>query len=171
MKQQFFIFFLMLFFSACVEEEDLTIGGMQPAYISYDDLLHFDQLPPQPIVNAGKLMIYNNYLFLNEINKGVHVIDISDTLNPQKIYFLDIPGNKDIVAQNSLLYADNGPHLLTLDISNINQVTLVSRQMNAFHPSEYFPPDYAGYFECADYSKGWLISWHTAVLTNPACKK
>ncbi|MBK8845763.1 MAG: hypothetical protein IPO27_04020 [Bacteroidetes bacterium] len=57
-----------------------------------------------------------------ENNRGVHIIDMADTANPIKIWFLSIPANKDISIQNNKLYADNGPDLLVLDISNINDV-------------------------------------------------
>ena len=134
-------------------------------------MLIYQQLPPQPIVNAGKVLLYNNYLFLGEVNKGIHVIDVSDTLHPQKLSFLKIPGNKDLTAQSNRLFADNGPHLVILDISNIHQITLVNRQLQVFRPSEFYPQDYTGYFECADYEKGWVVSWESVMLDNPQCKK
>jgi hypothetical protein len=164
------LFICLVFFSACVDE-DIRVSGMRPNYISYDDLLVFEQLPPQPIVNAGKVLLYKQYLFLGEVNEGIHVIDVSDTLNPQKLSFLKIPGNKDLTAQNDRLYADNGPHLLILDISDIHQIKIVNREKNVFKASEFFPPDYTGDFECADYEIGWVVSWQTATLDNPQCKK
>ncbi len=157
-------------FAGCNNKQDTEVEGMKPVYISSYELLQYQQVPPQPIVKAGKIMLYNNYLFLGEINKGIHVIDISDTLNPLKIWFLKIPGNKDIVAQNNRLYADNGPHLLTLNISDINHITLVERQLNIFQPSETYPLDYDGYFECFDETKGWLIEWQKTLIENPQCK-
>lgn len=130
------------------------------------------QTAPQPIINSGKSLLYHHYLFLSENNKGIHIIDISDTLHPVKISFLQIYGNKDMSAQNNRLYADNGPDLLVLDISDINQVKQVQRIKNSFLPSEYAPADYTGYFECADYSGNrWLIDWEETTLLNPKCKK
>jgi len=157
--------------SCCSDDNEPQISGMKPVYISYNELMHFSQLPPQPIINAGKIMVYNNYLFLGEVNKGIHIIDISDTLNPVKVSFLNIPGNKDLSAQNNRLYADNGPHFLVLDITNINSVTLVQRMLNYFQPSEYFPANYSGRFECADYSTGWLVDWSEELLDDPKCNR
>jgi hypothetical protein len=116
-------------------------------------------------------MVYSNFLFLGEVNKGIHIIDISDTLNPVKLSFLKIPGNKDASAQNDRLYADNGPHFLILNIENINNVTLVQRKMDYFQPSEFFPPNYSGRFECADYSKGWLVEWKQEMLEEVRCNR
>jgi len=159
----------IVFSSCCKIETGQDVNGLKPDYVGYEELLQFEQLPPQPIVRAGKIVVYNDFLFLGEVNKGIHIIDISDTLNPVKLSFLKIPSNKDNSAQNDRLYADNGPHFLILNIENINQVTLVSRKMYYFQPSEYFPSDYAGPFECADYSKGWILGWTEDLLKDPKC--
>jgi hypothetical protein len=165
------ILILLFLFASCNKKhDDFNVTGMKPTYISYNDLLQFEQQPPQPVLNAGQILLYHNYVFLGEINKGIHVIDMTDTIHPVNIYFLKIPGNKDEVAQNDRLYADNGPHLLTLDISDIHHITLIERAMNVFRPSEMYPLDYSGYFECVDESKGWVVDWEEASLDNPRCK-
>jgi len=165
------VLLLVLTLVSCVEPDEETpdVNGMQPIYIPYGELYRFSQQPPQPIVNAGKIMVYNQYLFLGEVNRGVHIIDISDTLNPYKVSFLSIPGCKDVAAQNNRLYTDNGPDLLILNIENINNVTLVQRKKDYFQPSEYFPSDYSGPFECVDYSLGWVGGWRQTMLNEPKC--
>jgi len=150
--------------------EDVNVIGMKPEYISSDELLQFEQQPSQPIEKAGKIMLYQSYVFLGEINKGIHIIDMSDTANPVNLSFLKIPGNKDLVAQDDRLYADNGPHLLTLNISDIQHITLVQRSMNVFRLSELYPAEYSGYFECVDETKGWISGWNEAHLADPKCK-
>lgn len=170
-KALFFASLLSLFLS-CGKETEYTTKGLKPVYINLAQLQNFQQIGPQPIQNSGKSLLYQQYLFLSENNKGIHIIDISDTLNPQKIYFLQIPGNKDMSAQNNLLYVDNGPDLLVLDISQISQVSIIKRIKNSFLPIEYSPADYTGYFECANYNDNqWLVGWQEAVLVNPTCKK
>jgi hypothetical protein len=162
---------LLVIFAACNKQhDDLHVTGMKPDYISYDALLEFEQQPSQAVVNAGEIHLYHNFVFLGEINKGIHVIDMTDTLNPINFSFLKIPGNKDFVTQNDRLYADNGPHLLTLDISDIHNVTLVERAMDVFNPAEMYPLEYSGYFECIDESKGWVVGWQESSLDNPKCK-
>src|SRR6188768_1249290 len=158
------IYALFLFASCNEKHDDFNVTGMKPEYISYDALLEFEQQPAQAVVHAGQILLYQNYVFLGEINKGIHIIDMTNTLNPVNIYFLKIPGNKDVVAQNDRLYADNGPHLLTLDISDIHHITLIERAMNVFRPSEVYPQEYSGYFECIDEKKGWVTGWHEASL-------
>jgi hypothetical protein len=166
-----FLIPIVIFFSACERSPGPEVAGKKPVYISYDQLYQLAQLPPQPVVNAGKIMVYQQYLFMGEINRGIHIIDISDTLNPQKISFLKIPGTKDHSAQNNRLYTDNGPDLLVFNIENINNIILVQRKQGYFMPSEYWPQDFSGYFECADYSKGWLIDWEDDMLEDPKCRR
>lgn len=157
---------------SCAKEIPSEFEGMKPYYMNRNDLRIVAQLPPQTIENAGKILWHNQYLFLVDLNKGIHVIDMRDTLQPQKISFLRIPGNKDVTSQNNRLYCDNGPDLLVFDISQINNIVLIERIQNVFQPSEFTPPDYNGYFECANYTnEQWLIGWRKEMITNPKCRK
>lgn len=160
---------ILLACMAC-EPEVVYVQGMKPTYTPYAALADYKQLGPQPIENSGKIVLYNSLLFMVENNRGVHIIDMVDTANPVKIWFLLIPANKDISIQNNKLYADNGPDLLVLDISNINDVKIVNRLKDTFKPSDFSPVAYQGLFECADYSKGWVTGWEMAEVTNPECR-
>jgi hypothetical protein len=74
--------------------------------------------PPQQVVNPGKIVLLGNYIFLNEVDKGIHVIDNSNPASPRNIAFIDIPGNMDLALKGNTLYADLYTDLVTLDISN-----------------------------------------------------
>jgi hypothetical protein len=73
---------------------------------------------PRAIHNPGKIVLLGNYIFLNEVDKGVHIIDNTNPAAPVNKYFIDIPGNIDIAAKGNILYADLYTDLVTLDISN-----------------------------------------------------
>ena len=62
--------------------------------------------------------MYGNYIFLNEVNKGVHIIDNSNPAKPSIKAFINIPGNVDIAVKGSTLYADLFADLVVVDISN-----------------------------------------------------
>ncbi|HEY0432781.1 MAG TPA: hypothetical protein VGC95_02840 [Chitinophagaceae bacterium] len=87
--------------------------------------------PSKAIQNPGKIYLYNNYIFLNELDKGVHIIDNSDPSNPVQKAFIEIPGNIDIAIKGSALYADLYTDLVTFDISDplnakvVNYIPLV----------------------------------------------
>ncbi|HRI23003.1 MAG TPA: hypothetical protein PLA68_18720, partial [Panacibacter sp.] len=72
----------------------------------------------QPIDHAGKIYIKDNYIYLNEVNRGIHIIDNSNNSHPVQVAFLSIPGNLDIAIKGNTLYADMYTDLLALDISN-----------------------------------------------------
>ncbi len=79
---------------------------------------------PRQIENAGKIYIKGRYIFLNEIDKGIHIIDNSNPASPVNVSFIDIPGNVDLAVKGNTLYADLYTDLVTIDISDpINIVT------------------------------------------------
>lgn len=73
---------------------------------------------PRAIANPGKLVVLDNFIFLNEVDKGIHIIDNSNPSNPVNKYFIDVPGNIDIAVKGNTLYADLYTDLVALDISN-----------------------------------------------------
>ena len=78
----------------------------------------------EQLVQPGKLFIKGNYVFLNELNKGVHIIDYSNPAAPKNISFINIPGNVDLAVRGNFLYADCYTDLVTIDISNPANVNL-----------------------------------------------
>ncbi|UJH66332.1 LVIVD repeat-containing protein [Allomuricauda sp. SCSIO 65647] len=80
---------------------------------------------PLPIDESGKMYAYKDYIFVNDKYKGVHVIDNSSPENPQKVSFIKIAGNVDISIKDDYLYADSLTDLVVLDISDVNNVTIV----------------------------------------------
>ncbi|TDH27962.1 hypothetical protein EXU57_05720 [Segetibacter sp. 3557_3] len=72
----------------------------------------------------GKLFVFGNYIFLNEVDKGIHIIDNSNPAAPVNKYFIDIPGNMDLAVKGNTLYADLYTDMVTLDISNPQQVVV-----------------------------------------------
>jgi hypothetical protein len=76
------------------------------------------------ISNPGKIYMYGNFIFLNEVNKGVHVIDNSNPASPVIRSFINIPGNVDIAVKGSTLYADLFTDLVVVDIADPLNATL-----------------------------------------------
>lgn len=106
-------------------------------------------LPARALHNTGKIYLYGRYLFINERYEGVHVIDNQNPALPRIISFIRIPGNVDIAVKGNLLYADNGPDLVTIDITNPAAAQVQGRVRDAFRelpmpetapmPTECFP--------------------------------
>ena len=96
-----------------------TYSIFEPIYKSKSDVLaDIKSSTPVSISNPGKIYMYGNYIFLNEVNKGVHVIDNSNPASPVIKAFINIPGNVDIAVKGSVLYADLFTDLVVVDISN-----------------------------------------------------
>lgn len=163
---------LLLAWSACILETEETnnVSGLQPIYVSPIEARHIYAGPPRDIVKLGKIYTKPPFIYLNESGMGVHVVDNSNPSNPQRVGFIHIPGNQDIAIKNNYLYADNVGDLVTLDISNLNNIVEVNRIAKLYPLTQSaYPLDYNGYFECVDSTKGVVIGWIPATLENPKC--
>lgn len=86
----------------------------------------------------GKLFVVGKYIFLNEVNKGIHIINNSNPAAPVNAGFIDIPGNIDITVKGNTLYADLYSDLVTLDISNPLNVVKKKIIDNVFPHRRYY---------------------------------
>jgi hypothetical protein len=75
-------------------------------------------ISPEDISTPGKLFLRGNYVFLNEVDKGIHIIDFSNPASPKNIAFLRIPGCQDMAVRGNFLYADCYTDLVTVDITD-----------------------------------------------------
>jgi len=84
------------------------------------------------IVQTGKIYIYQDYLFINEPRKGVHIFNNVDPSKPVAMAFLSIPGNVDLAVLDGKLYADSFTDLLTFDLENPASPKLLTRNKDVF---------------------------------------
>ncbi|MBC3757946.1 hypothetical protein H7U19_05995 [Hyunsoonleella sp. SJ7] len=122
-----------------------------------------DILPPQPIQTPGKIYAYSDYLFVNDINKGVHIIDNTNPKFPKAIKYLTIPGNEDISVKNNFLYADSATDLVVFDLSDINGIKMVERLEDVFERYNYNVPLEAEATDWAEfnYETDIIVGWTT----------
>ena len=73
---------------------------------------------PQPITSIGKMVLLGNYIFLNEPQKGIHIINNTNPERPINAAFITIPGNENLAIKDNMLYADCYTDLIAIDISN-----------------------------------------------------
>ena len=81
-----------------------------------------DVMEPIPIESSGKIYAYRDYIFVNDVNKGFHVIDNQNPSSPESIAFIKLEGNFDISIKDDNLYADSYGDLVIFDISDINNL-------------------------------------------------
>lgn len=87
---------------------------------------------PRAITEAGKIYTYGNYVFINDDQKGVHIIDNTDHRNPVKIKFLEIPLNTDIAIKDNMLFANSAMDLVVFDLTDMNNIKEEERMKNVF---------------------------------------
>jgi hypothetical protein len=133
------VVFFAFVFQGCVKDKVLhTYTIYTPVYQSKQEAYANIKLnPAQAIKNPGKIFLYGNYIFLNEIDKGVHIIDNSNPAAPQVKGFINIPGNLDIAVKGNTLYADLYTDLVVVDIANPLQARFVKFVSNQFPSRNY----------------------------------
>ncbi|GAA4431109.1 hypothetical protein GCM10023188_18340 [Pontibacter saemangeumensis] len=126
---------LALLLCACSDdcETTITYTVQEPVYMLRADLREAVQVTqPRVLENPGKIYALGHYLFVNEVNEGVHVIDNQDPASPRLLSFIQIPGNIDMAVKDNILYADSYIDLVALDITNPLDVKEVKRVENIF---------------------------------------
>jgi hypothetical protein len=72
----------------------------------------------QPIQKPGKLVWKDNYVFVNDVDRGIHILDISNPAQIKTVSYINIPGCVDLAVYGNFLYADCYTDLVTIDISD-----------------------------------------------------
>ena len=158
---------LSFLFQGCLKDKlTHTYSIMEPVYKSKDEVYaNIKSNASTPIRSTGKIFIYGHYIFLNEIDKGVHIIDNTDPANPVAKGFIDIPGNLDIAVKGNILYADLYTDLVVVDISNPEHAKFLRYIANVFPERNYTN----GFI--ADNSRiivGWIKKDTTVNLEQPS---
>lgn len=155
------VFVMSLFIVSCDNDDDdyETVTVAKPEFVSKLEFRKMvDVSAPQSIKKAGKIYAYGNYIFVNDVDRGVHVIDNSKPEQPKAIKFIEIPGNEDISIKANYLYADSATDLVVFNISDINNITLVERLKDVFEVYNYRIPEEA---VATDYGE---FNWETDII-------
>lgn len=135
------------------------------SYVIYDPVYETTEalrsqvefIAPEQIHLPGKIYLLGQYLFINEVGKGIHVIDNIDPSRPLPIGFINIPGNYDLAGKGQYLYADSYVDLLVFDISDINEIREVNRVGGVFE-------NYYNTFGYLDTSAGILVEYEERLV-------
>ncbi|MBA2745855.1 MAG: hypothetical protein H0U44_06490 [Flavisolibacter sp.] len=115
---------LVMFLQGCLKDTCInTYKIYTPIYKTLTEVrAEMGSQAPREIKQAGKIFLYGSYLFMNEPNKGIHVINNANPAVPIKIGFINIPGNVDLAVKGNYLFADSYSDIVVFDISNPNAV-------------------------------------------------
>lgn len=173
----------------CISDDPISVevDGMKPVYIS-DDQNFVAVQEPRDFGKLGKIVYVDPYLMINEQFEGIHIVDNTNPASPRKLSFIKIPGNTDFTIKSGYLYANQGADFkafslgtqesssLGLDFLDLQiEETCVipsffANQSSNQDANGLFPPNYSGFFECVDPSKGFVINWEETRLFDPECR-
>lgn len=156
---------MILLLSACEDKKYQTYKANVPIYMSYNELRKAVKVESSiPLKEPGKIYFKDNYIFINEYMKGIHIIDISDPASPTPLSFINIPGNVDMAIKDNILYADSYIDIVLIDISNPTAPVETNRMDSILM---YTLPQYDYKFPLAqiDYKKGVVTGWVTEDYT------
>jgi hypothetical protein len=130
-----------------------TFVYFDPVYSTSADVKAAVSLQPtHPLTGLGKIYFKDGYLFLNEVGKGIHIVDNRNPSMPQPLSFLNIPGNYDLAISGNTLYADSYVDLVVFDISDLNSIKEVNRVERLFN-------NYTSMGMLVGSDKGILTDW------------
>jgi len=165
----FSLFAFLLFFSGSTS---YPVEGYRPIYAPVSEARTVKALDARDVETQGKIYVKGDYIYIGDVNRGVHVVNNSDPSNPVKELFIQIYGNHDIAIKGNMMYADNMEDLIVIDISDIHNPAIVKRIEDVYDlPNQYYPENVAWrtYFECADPDKGYVVGWVRDLLVDPEC--
>ena len=149
-----------------------SVDAYVPVYSTIAALNNIRVAPHQPTEQAGKIYAYGNYLFQNDLNSGIHIIDNRDRMHPKKIAFLKLPLSTEIAVKGNYLYSNNYVDLVVFDISDPSNPKLIKRVKDVFPATDQkYPPFNNGYFQCPDQSKGTIVRWELKNIPIPNCRR
>lgn len=147
-------------FSACGDQRMRTVKWIEyePVYMTqaeFESAVGMEE--SRELKEPGKIYFYNSYLFVNEINEGIHIIDNSDPANPSKVGFINIPSNKDMAVRGNLLYADSHSDLVVFNIEDLQNPELIAREEGVFEKSASIHPGFP--YQPVDQTQGIVVDW------------
>lgn len=155
---------VVLMATSCNDKITEVFVGNSPIYMSYEDLAKsVKQTSAQDLKDPGKIYFKDNYLFVIEEKKGVHIFDNSDPANPENISFIEVPGVVDMAIKGDVLYVDSYIDFVALSLADINNVVELKRMKDVF---PYTLPVYDEDYPLAqiDQEKGVVIGWEIKTI-------
>jgi len=119
---------------------------------------------PRKIQKSGKIYVIKKFLYINDVNKGFHIYDNSDPVNPILLHFLSVPGATDLAIRNDTFYINQATDLIAISTNiNENSIKITKRIPNTF--PKITPPD--GFFSDPIPEDHVIIDWKKKENTNP----
>ena len=133
------VFAAVLFALSCTKDtvtEQYTF--FRPVYQTKESVkANIKSGSPQALLSPGKIIVRGNFIFLNDIDRGIHLIDNSNPAQPKAVAFIQIPGCVDLAVNGNYLYADCYTDMVTIDITDPLNIS-VKQYLNGVFPYRYY---------------------------------
>ena len=185
MKKPQVLLLITIFFTASCEwdsvnnadEEWVDVTYVTPVYETASSLV--DQVvvvEPKEQTSLGKIITYQNYVFVNEPMEGIHIVDHTDPSNPINLSFISIPGNLDMSIVDDHLYVDMFSSLAVFDIRDVLSPKFKESYTveNVFDYDTFWnfpfeiwenPNSYIEYREFPDKNRGIVVDWQIETIS------
>jgi hypothetical protein len=150
---------LFLIVLSCEDSTFKEYTGNLPVYMSYSDLRSSVTVEQSTALkNPGKIYFKDNFIFIIEELKGIHVYDNSNPSSPVQKSFVNVPGAVDMAISGNVMYVDSYVDLVALDLQDINNIHEAGRMKNAITytvpaTGNNYPVSYV------DENKGVVTGW------------
>jgi hypothetical protein len=155
---------LLIIFWSCEDTKLREYTGYAPVYMSYKDLRSsVSEVQGVGLKNPGKIYYKDNYIFIVDELKGIHIYDNSNPASPVKKAFVTIPGVVDVSVSGYIMYADSYVDLVVLDVQDIANIHEVGRIKDVI---PYTVPEAGKDYPMGsiDKDRGVVVSWELRTI-------
>ena len=120
----------------------------EPVLMHREDMEAAVQLrASRDIIKPGKIWVYNQFIFVIEQYKGIHILDNTDASDPENIGFIQIDGCTDVAVKEDIIYANNAVDLIGVKAAaDYKAISVVSRNRNILpaleSPEDWYSHDF-----------------------------
>ncbi|MCB0664624.1 MAG: hypothetical protein KDC80_02325 [Saprospiraceae bacterium] len=134
------LFALLLFYTLLVSCDDqiclreVTYVRASPIFAPLEDLRkEVSNTKIADIKNPGKVVLKEELLFVQDIDRGIHIYDYIENDSIKKhLNFISIPGVRDFLLKGNYLVVNSYYDILTIDVRDPERAFLQFREKSAF---------------------------------------
>lgn len=135
---------------------DPVFSRYKPIVLSFTEFENSIEIQDKKeVIEASKIYIIDDFIFINDKRTGFHIFDNSDASNPVKKKFLKAPGATDIAIRNNVLYINQATDLVVLTFDFSTLTTVVSKRVRNVFP-ELRSPDGELFYEEGKVVVNWI---------------
>jgi hypothetical protein len=139
-------------------------------------------MPPQALKNISDVFVNQDFMFIAEFGKGIHILQNPEAAKPFPMYFISIPALQKFTVKDNHIICNNGNDIIAFRITGLQFLEknptkadsilsdprnfgIVNRRSELYEFPN-FPHVRNVYFECPDTS-GFITEWQLLTQNKP----